>query len=284
MAHIIGGLGISHTPSMGVEFDRAADNGTFATEWQPWFEGTRPARVLLERLRPDHLVIVYNDHLNHFTLDAYPTFAIGVGDGFPQMDEGWGLRPLPELPGDHRWGIHLTEQLIERDFDLTVCQGLGVDHGIFSWLPYLLEPPWTVPITPIAVNMIREPLPRPQRLADLGLALRAAVEAHPSEERVLIVATGGMSHQISGARFGIANADLDRWFLHQLPAHLDDLLKIEVRELQRLGGTEASELALWYAMRAALRPQAEVAYSFSSFPKITGCGVLVMTEPEEAIR
>jgi len=120
MARVIGGIGISHSPTMGVEFDRSGDrSGVFDAAWQPWFDGTRPVRELLEELAPDHLVVVYNDHLNYFTLDSYPTLALGVGDEFRQMDEGWGTRDLPPLPGDHRWGIHLSEHLVDHDFDLT---------------------------------------------------------------------------------------------------------------------------------------------------------------------
>ncbi|MDV8128853.1 hypothetical protein R4P71_30330 [Rhodococcus sp. IEGM 1304] len=282
MARVIGGIGISHTPSMGIEYDSAEGGAlAFTPEWQPWFDGTRPVRDLVAELDPDHMVVIYNDHLNYFTLDNYPTLAIGVGNEFPQMDEGWGPRALPPLPGSHEWGIHLSRHLIENNFDMAVCHDLGIDHGIFSWLPYVLDRPFPIPVTPIAVNMIREPLPRPQRIAALGSALRQAIEAYPGDQRVLVIATGGMSHQISGARFGMANADLDSWFLDQLPDHLDELLKIEISEFMRLGGTEAAELALWYAMRTALSDNATVRYSFSTFPKITGCGVLAMTEPTE---
>lgn len=294
MATVIGGIGISHTPSMGVEYDRGVSSPDgFSPRWQPWFDGTRKVEELLERLAPDHLIVVYNDHLNYFDLDNYPTLAIGVGAKFRQADEGWGPRDLPDLPGDVRWGLHLTEELVTRhEFDLTVSQDLAIDHGIFSWLPYVFSRAadsgaagdgaaggWPVAITPIAVNMIRQPLPTGNRLRSLGIAIRQSVEAFPGDDRVLVIATGGMSHQISGARFGIANEDLDRYFLRQLPDHLDELAEIPVREYMRLGGTEAAELTLWFAMRAALSAQAAPAYTFQAFPAITGCGALVMTEP-----
>lgn len=281
MARIVGGIGIAHSPSMGVEYDRAMRNdGVFSAEWQPWYDGILPVRGILADLAPDHLVVVYNDHLNYFTLDSYPTLALGIGDEFRQLDEGWGPRDLPHLTGDHEWGIHLATHLVNNHFDLTVCQELGIDHGIFSWFPYVLDPPWSMPVTPLAVNMIREPLPRPRRLAELGAALRTGIESSPRDERVLVVATGGMSHQISGTRFGIANVDFDRWFLERLPSHLDELLEMEVTEYARLGGTEAAELTLWFAMRNALAKDPEVRYSFHTFPKITGCGALVMAEPD----
>jgi hypothetical protein len=283
VAAVIGGIGISHTPSMGIEYDRGiASPDGFSPRWQPWYDGTRRVEELLERLAPDHLVVVYNDHLNYFDLDSYPTLAIGVGARFRQADEGWGQRDLPDLEGDTRWGLHLTEELVGREFDLTVCQDLAIDHGIFSWLPYVFRRAgggWPVTVTPIAVNMIRQPLPTSSRLRSLGRAIRASVAAFPGDDRVLVIATGGMSHQISGARFGIANEELDQYFLRNLPGHLDDLVSVPVREYMRLGGTDAAELTLWFTMRAALSERAAALYTFQTFPAITGCGALVMAEP-----
>jgi hypothetical protein len=46
----------------------------------------------------------------------------------------------------------------------------------------------------------------------------------------------------------------------------------------RLGGTEAAELSIWFAMRGALSDQIEKIHSFQTFPKITGCGVIVFEE------
>lgn len=277
MARVVGGIGISHTPSMGREFDNGMRHG-FDPRWQVWYDGTRPVQRWIEALAPTKLVIVYNDHLNHFTFDAYPTLAIGVAEEFRQADEGWGLRPLPSLRGDTGFGWHVTERLVRGDFDMTVCQDLAVDHGVYSWLPYVLPPPWPVPVLPIAVNMVRHPLPTSFRLQALGAALRRAVEAYPSDDRVLVVSTGGMSHQISGARFGIANEGLDRYFLAHLARDPDTLVRIPQEELMRLGGTEAAELSVWFAMRAALSGDARHVYDFYTFPQITGCGVLVLED------
>jgi hypothetical protein len=238
----------------------------------------------LARLAPDRIVIVYNDHLNHFTFDAYPTFAIGVADSFPQADEGWGLRPhgappFPPLPGDTGFAWAFTDHLIRAEgFDLTVCQELALDHGVYSWLPYVADPPWPTPVVPIAVNMIRHPIPTQQRLHDLGRAIRRAAEADKSDARVLVIATGGMSHQIAGTRFGMANEDLDRWFLASLKDDMPRLLAVPQEEYMRLGGTEAAELGIWFAMRAALSDWIEEIYRYQIFPKITGCGVICFEE------
>jgi protocatechuate 4,5-dioxygenase beta chain len=277
MARLIGGIGISHTPSMGVEYDRGLARG-WAPEWQVWFDGTRPVKDWLAKAAPDQVVIVYNDHLNHFEFDAYPTLAIGVSDDFPQADEGFGLRPFPSLEGDTDFGWRVTESLVRGGFDMTVCQTLKVDHGVYSWLPYVADAPWPWPVLPIAVNMIRHPIPTSQRLWDLGGALRRAIESWPGDQRVLVIATGGMSHQISGTRFGIANEAFDQFFLDRLQDHARELIDIPQAEYMRLGGTEAAELSIWFAMRGALSEELRKVYAFRTFPKITGCGVIVFEE------
>jgi hypothetical protein len=269
---------------MGLAFD-AGMRGEWEPAWKPWFEGTRPVKDWLARLAPDHIVIVYNDHLNHFTFDAYPTFAIGVADSFPQADEGWGPRPhgaapFPAIPGDTAFGWALAEHLIRAEgFDLTVCQELALDHGVYSWLPYVADPPWPAAVTPIAVNMIRHPIPTQQRQHDLGRAIRRAVEADSSDARVLVIATGGMSHQIAGTRFGMANQDLDRWFLAGLRDDMPRLMAVPQEDYMRLGGAEAAELGIWFAMRAALSDGISEIYRYQVFPKITGCGVICFEEP-----
>ena len=278
MARIVGGLGISHTPSMGWEYDKGVVTGAFAPNWEPWYEGTRPVKAWLDDLAPDHIVIVYNDHFNHFTFEAYPTLAIGVAEEFNQADESYGLRSFPALRGDPAFAWPVTTSLIHGGFDLTVCQEMEIDHGIYSWFTYLFDPPWPAPILPIAVNMLRHPLPTSQRLWQLGAAIRQAVEALPGAERVLVVATGGMSHQIVGERFGMANEELDRYFLANLQAHPDKLLAIPQTELMRVGGTEAAELSMWFAMRAALSDDLDEVHRFYTFPKITGCGVIAFEE------
>jgi hypothetical protein len=277
MAEIVGGMGISHTPSMGIEYDKGLANG-FAPNWKLWLDGTRPMKQWLRDLAPDQIVVVYNDHLNQFSFEAYPTFAIGVAPEFPQADEGWGPRPLPNLQGDVDFGWSVTNWLVHNEFDMTVCQQLEVDHGVYSWFPCVFDAPWPAPVLPIAVNMLRTPLPTSRRLWKLGAALRQAIEAYPGDARVLVVATGGMSHQIVGQRFGMANEELDRFFLARLGSRAEELVAIPREELMRLGGTEAAELSLWFAMRGALSKAPREVYSYYPFPKGTGCGVIAFEE------
>jgi aromatic ring-opening dioxygenase catalytic subunit (LigB family) len=226
------------------------------------------------------MVVIYNDHMNYFDLKAYPTFAIGMAAHFPQADEGYGLRPFPGVDGDPAFAWPIARSLVHDGFDLTFCQELELDHGVYGWLPYLLDAPWPVKVLPICVNMLMHPVPTPQRLAALGTSLRRALLADGGDHDVVVLATGGMSHQIHGTRFGLTNEKFDRYFLDAIEKKQAELMATPVAEIMQIAGTEAAELTMWYAMRSALSPAARKNYSYYTLPAVTGCGVVVLDEPE----
>jgi protocatechuate 4,5-dioxygenase beta chain len=277
MSQLIGGIGIAHTPSMGYQYDKGMSSG-WEDSWKIWYDGTQALRDWLQQKAPTHLIVIYNDHMNYFDLSTYPTFAIGMANHFPQADEGYGLRPFPGIDGDAEFAWPVARSLIEDGFDLTFCQELELDHGIYSWLPYLFEQPWPVRILPIAVNMLMHPLPTPKRLRQLGEALRHALDNDGNDARVVIIGTGGMSHQIHGTRFGMTNERFDRRFLDMIESQMDELIAIPVAKMMQVAGTEAIELTMWYAMRGALSAQATAAASFYTCPAVTGCGFVALDE------
>jgi hypothetical protein len=137
--------------------------------------------------------------MNRFFFDAYPTFALGACEVHPQADEGWGKRDLPDMPGDPAFSWHLARSLVEDEFDPTICQEMSVDHGVMSFMPMLTDTHWPVPIVPLAVNVIQHPVPTARRLYKLGAALRRAIESYPQDIRVVVMGTGGLSHQFGHA-------------------------------------------------------------------------------------
>jgi len=213
MGRIVGGIGSSHAPSFGPVYDKGQQKDPI---WAPLFDGYVPVRAWLEGLRPDLFIVVYNDHGNQFFFDAYPTFALGASEVYPQADEGWGKRDLPDMRGDPDFSWHLARSLIDDEFDPTICQEMSVDHGVMSFMPMLTDTRWPVPIVPFAVNVIQHPVPKAQRLYKLGQAFRHAVESYPKDIRVVVFGTGGLSHQLQGTRFGFTDPDWDIVFLDLL--------------------------------------------------------------------
>src|SRR5262249_43209129 len=77
-------------------------------------------------------------------------------------------------------------------FDAAFSYELKVDHGITQ--PLQLTNTTGMPVIPIIINSAGTPLPTPARCNDFGAAVRRAIETFPSNHRVAIVASGGLSH------------------------------------------------------------------------------------------
>ena len=272
MARIVGGIACSHAPSIAHSFDRGLQKEPL---WAPLYEGYEPAKQWLNALKPDLMVVVYNDHMNRFFFDAYPSFALGVSASHAQADEGWGKRKLPNLEGHAPFAQHLAQSLIEDEFDPTICHEMTVDHGILSILPLLTDARWPAPIVPIAANVIQHPIPTPRRFFRLGLAIRHAIDLYPDDLRVLVVATGGMSHQLHGPKFGFMNPDWDNEFMDRLEADPLSLTRITHHEYMERGGAESVEIVMWLAMRAAMGARVRRIHRHYYAPMLTGYGLVV---------
>jgi protocatechuate 4,5-dioxygenase, beta chain len=267
MARIVGGIGASHAPSMEHVYD-AGEEVRLSDEWQPLFGPFQEVAKWLEEARPDRLIVIYNDHMDGFFLDAYPTFALGIADEYPIADEGFGARPFPPVPGDAAFSWHVARSLVADEFDITMCMDLEVDHGVISPLPmvdFSEGEGWKIPIVPLAVNVILHPLPTPTRCYKLGQAIRRAVLSYREDLSVVVVGTGGLSHQLTGPRFGRVEPEWDREFMRLLVNEPETLCDLTHEELIKRGGTESVEVVLWLAMRGALpkeaRPIVEAYYA-----------------------
>jgi hypothetical protein len=273
MARIVGGIGSSHAPTIGVAYDKGQQQDP---AWAPLFNGYVPAKKWLHDLKPDLFLIVYNDHVNQFFFDAYPTFALGTGAVHPQADEGYGKRPLKDLPGDPDFAWHLARSLIEQEFDPTICQEMALDHGVLSFLPLLTDTDWTVPVVPFAVNVIQHPIPTPRRLFRLGAALRHAVETYPEDKRIVVFGTGGLTHQLHGPNFGRHNESWDHAFLDRLVDDPAGLAALSTQDYMERGGTEGVEMIMWLAMRGAMGDKVRKIHRNYTAPFTTGYGLLTL--------
>ena len=251
MARIIGGIGTSHVPTIGVAYDKGKQDDP---AWAPLFKGYKPVADWLAEKKPDALVFFYNDHATTFFFDLYPTFALGIGERFEIADEGAGKRPLPPVRGNVDLSIHIAESLVNDEIDITTFQDRAIDHGCASPLPLLWPhaPDWPGAIVPIAINVLQFPIPTAKRCYKLGQALRRAIESYPQDLKVVVVGTGGLSHQVHGERSGFNNEDWDKEFLDLFVTNPDELTKLRHADFIRRGGAESVEQIMWLAMRGAL--------------------------------
>ena len=282
MGRIIGGLGSPHAPSIGALIDQG---GWDQPEWKKLMDGYRPMQDWLAAHKPDAAILIYNDHVTSFFFDRYPTFALSVASEHPIADEGFGPRPLPPVRGDSDLAWHLAHGLVEDEFDLTVCQDMPLDHGALTpisafWPDHANG--WPAAIVPIAVNVLQFPVPTPRRLYKLGQALRRAVDSWPQDKKVVVLGTGGLSHQLHGERFGFKNPDWDYEFLSLLETDPEALASLRTQDYIERGGAEGAEMVMWLAMRGALSRDARKLHVNYHGPLHTGFAQILFEEPAAA--
>jgi protocatechuate 4,5-dioxygenase beta chain len=266
MAEVIWGLATSHVPSIGAAMDREK---TEDPNWKALFDGYGPAREWLAEHRPDVAIVIYNDHANGIGLDIVPTFGIGTADRYEVADEGFGRRPVPDVVGDPELSLHLLEHLVDDGFDLTVFQELDVDHGLTVPLSVWTPNPgaaWPCPVVPLLVNVIQYPQPTAARCYALGQAIGRALASYDENVTVGILGTGGMSHQLAGARAGFINPEFDAMWLEAIEKDPAKLAALSREELIRQAGSEGIELIMWLIMRGAMNQQVTKVHSHYFVP------------------
>jgi protocatechuate 4,5-dioxygenase beta chain len=243
------------------------------------FEGYEPTKRWLADLKPDVVIVVYNDHANGFTFRYTPTFAIGCADEFAPADEGHGPRKVPVVRGHSRFAWHIVESLVNDQFDMTMMNEMDVDHGLTVPLSLVCGQPaaWPFRVVPICVNVIQYPQPTAARCLALGKAIGRAVRSFDEDLKVVVAGTGGMSHQIHGARSGLINRDFDNYFMDKLVASPAELADIPLSEYVREVGAEGMEIIMWLTMRGALADDVEVVHRHYHVPAMnTAVGNIVM--------
>jgi gallate dioxygenase len=275
MARIIGGIGVSHTPTIGYARDRDLRNDP---PWRPIFQDFDVVRDWLVSRHADVLLLIYNDHVTSFFFDHYSPFTLGVGDLYQVADEGAGARALPPVPGHAGLARHITRYLSSQEFDVAVFQHKALDHGCFSPLSMLTldEGRWTTAIVPLQVGVLQFPIPTALRCYKLGRALRAAIESYPEDLNVVIAATGGLSHQIHGERVGFNNTEWDLEFLELLEKDPDRLTALTHAEFARRGGLESVEVIMWLVMRGALPEHVTRIHRGYYLPSMTAIATLIL--------
>ena len=278
MAQIIGGITTSHVPAIGKAIAKGLQSDPY---WKPFFDGYAPVRHWLAEARPDVVVVVYNDHGLNFFLDTMPTFAVGAAAEYRNADEGWGIPTMPPFTGNPALSWHLIEQLVGEEFDITSCQSMKVDHA-FTLPMALLWPDqrWPVKVVPVCINTVQAPLPSARRCWKLGQALGRAVASWPGDEKVLVLGTGGLSHQLDGERAGFINKAFDLAFMDSLVHDPTWACRFDTHQLVEQAGTQGIELLMWLATRGALGERVNELHRNYHIPISNTASGLMLLEPQ----
>jgi gallate dioxygenase len=279
MARILGAVASSHTPTIGFALDKQKQDDPI---WAPIFAGYKPVQEWLAAKKPDVLLMIFNDHVTSFFFDHYSQFALGIGDRYEVADEGGGPRDLPGVRGHAKLSHHIASGLVADEFDLSYFQDKKLDHGCFSPLSILWphdqgpqKNDWPGSIVPLQIGVLEFPIPSAKRCYKLGQSLRKAIESYPEDLGVVLVATGGLSHQVHGERCGFNNTEWDMEFLNLLEKDPEKLTEITVAEYAEKGGMEGSEIIMWLVMRGALSPKVRKLHQSYYLPSMTAIATAI---------
>ena len=282
MASIVGCICTSHVPAIGGALAKGLETDPY---WHPFFEGFPPVHAWLGRVRPDVAVVFYNDHGLNFFLDNIPTFAVGAADDYLNSDEGWGIPPLGLYSGDPRFSWHVMRSLIDEEFDPASCQRMLVDHAFAIPMQLLWPDRSTGPraCVPIAINTVQHPLPSPRRCYKLGQAVGRAIASYPEDLKVVVIGTGGLSHQLEGGRAGFINRSFDLMCMDKLVDDPAALIRYSIEDLVETTGSQGVELLMWIAARAAMTGAVTKIHSNYHIPiSNTAAGLLLLENRDAA--
>jgi len=304
MSEVIGFVGMSHSPfaTMTPPDGPNAPGSAFLAD-------TVRVADAVARLAPDAVVVIGPDHFHANFYDVMPPFVLGVEEAIAFGDFGTTSGPLP-VASALAWSVR--DGLAAAGFDLSLSYSLTVDHGLVQ--SYQMATGGTaVPLVPLVINTAAPPLPDLGRCLALGRALGAAIRASTYAGRVLVVASGGLSHwlpsndprdpSVVGARresvihgrrdvHAVAaareprvramggnpdarvNAGWDTWFLERLAAgDPDAVATVGDAALEEQAGSGGHEIRAWLIGQAAVGAPL-VWTSYEPVPQwITGMGI-----------
>jgi hypothetical protein len=247
---IVGAFAASHSPGITGWPERVPEQTRLIIE-----SAYGEARDRIAALEPDAVVAVSVEHFTNFNLGNLPAFAIATGDSYlgPTTAEMGRFLNVEQhqYPGAAELGRHLYSFALGRQFDPALVEGgLEFDENFCVPLKHL-DPSSRYPLVPVIVNGVNPPWPTPKRCYDLGRMIRDAVEAQSVAARVVVLATGGLSHWVGLPESGQINEQFDRDFIARLekgnPEHLVDYTQDEIDA----AGNGAHEIRTWLVAAGA---------------------------------
>ena len=194
------------------------------------------------------LGVYYGEQITMGTTMRFATYQEELGDATPLMT-AYAMDARHVFPGAPSLARHLIGSLLEQGFDLSASGGVGDDgvaglgHAFGIVETQLLDEPGAIPLVPFFVNTYWPPNQSPvSRSYDLGVAVGRAIESHDEDLKVLLVASGGLSHFST-------DEELDRRVLDACRAGERSAL----RSLEPALNGGSSEIRNWIALAAACR-------------------------------
>ena len=275
MAKLVATLGIAHAPAGTGWVDQAPQDQQDAV-----LAGDAEFHRRMEELKPDVVIGVANDHLLNAPLDNVPDFCVGLAEdwqGPAPWFRDWLNVPDYQIKGHRELGRALVRESAKAGINHAFAQELLFDDNWSVPLKFLF-PKYDVRFVPMHMNCIVPPLPSASHCLEVGAQIARIVESFPSDERVVVMATGGLSHDPGGQDYFTEHEEFDNWFMKLLESgDLERVRKEATFEKLLTGGDGgAGELLAWLvAMGAAAQAgnaKADSVFYVPSVPMRCGMG------------
>jgi len=149
----------------------------------------RHSRERVNAFDPELILLFSPDHYNGFFYDIMPSFCIGTS-AYAIGDFGTAAGHL-KVPA--KLSEDAVQYVMDAGVDVALSHKMQVDHGFAQPLEFLVGHLDQVPVIPVFINSVAVPLPSFQRARLLGDALGRYLAT--LNKRVLIIGSGGLSHQ-----------------------------------------------------------------------------------------
>jgi protocatechuate 4,5-dioxygenase beta chain len=110
----------------------------------------------------------------------------------------------------------------------------------------------TFAVGAVEINTVQHPLPSLARCLKLGRSIGRAIETYQQDLRVVVIGTGGLSHQLDGKRAGFINKEFDELCLEKIVADPEALTRYTIHDWVEQSGSQGVEFLNWMAMRGAM--------------------------------
>jgi protocatechuate 4,5-dioxygenase beta chain len=213
-------------------------------------------------------------------MDNLPDFCVGISDhweGPAPWFRDWLNVADYKIKGDRKIGRALVHESAKAGINHAFAEELLFDDNWSVPLKFLF-PRYDVRFVPIHMNPVVPPIPTAERCLAVGAQIAKIIKAMPGDERVVLMGTGGLSHDPGGPDYFTVHEDFDRWFMKLLETGDTELVKREVTFEKLLTGGDggAAELLAWIvAMGAAAeldKPKAESVFYVPSVQMRCGMG------------
>jgi len=111
----------------------------------------------------------------------------------------------------------------------------------------------------------------------MGALLRKLIEDYPTDERVVMIGTGGLSHQLQGSRAGFLNPEADKKWIDTIASDPEYWRGLSREEYVEMFCSEGAELIMWLLMRGCMDAKVDLKHSHYFSPEsMTGAGCVVL--------